>query len=197
MVLHGPQLRTPDGNSKTHRSDSEPRAWLAAAAPLPPPLHHLRCMHHACLCATPPRAACAAPASWIASPTHNGASYQPRPAVLFLLTLTLTLTLSHTSCATLPAPRLSLRDASMAPGRDARPSPPSRIAPFPRTQPPRRTILICTTDATALTLCSRACRLTPCSCRQAFPPSSYCTIISSAQPEDARLPRAPAQVQEA
>ena len=54
------------------------------------------------------------------------------------------------------------------------PSPPSRTAPFPRAQPsplpltPRRTSLICTTYATALTRGSRACRLTPCPCRQAL-----------------------------
>ena len=67
------QLRTPDENTGRTASPGPGCRRPAAAAPAP------RCLHHACLCATPPRAACAAPASWIASPTHNGASYLPRP----------------------------------------------------------------------------------------------------------------------
>ena len=88
----------PEHPTKTHRSNSEPRAWL------PPP----RCPALAprrstspCLCATPPCAACAAHASWIASSTHSEASYLPRPPTPRPLsaTRTLTRTLSHTSHA--------------------------------------------------------------------------------------------------
>ena len=86
----------------------------------------------------------------------------------------------HASAAS-AIPHTSL--ARTMPFREMRtPSPPSLIAPFPRTpkpsplrHAPRRTNLICSTYATALTRGSRACRLTPCSCRQAFPPSSCCT----------------------
>ena len=66
--------RTPDENSKIGRT-APGAGCRRPASPAPAP----RCPHHACVCATPPRAVCAAPASWIASPTHNGASYRPRP----------------------------------------------------------------------------------------------------------------------
>ena len=86
-------LRTPDENTQV--GHSEPRGpgcrRPAAAAPA------RRCLQHACLCAAPPRAACAAPASWIAS-RHTQRSILGFRSLSAALTLTLTL--SHTSCAT-------------------------------------------------------------------------------------------------
>ena len=66
MTSPAPELRT-TRRKHTGRTASPGPGRRRPAAPAPAP----RCLHHACLYATPSCAACAAFASWIASPTHT------------------------------------------------------------------------------------------------------------------------------